>query len=173
VCRGGGVQVPPGTRWKSGRGTYLVLRIVNSELTVPSPLIDVPDHQLNEEDLKEKRRQKLMKAGYDARIRLNPQPLQPPRKVILPQFLVAPPLILDPPPLLVLFRHALQEAPSFPLIDVPDHQLNEEDLKEKRRQKLMIRFRPGQDGSPEGALTLFSESSIPSSRFRALVKLRN
>ncbi|GAA5840624.1 hypothetical protein JCM9279_007385 [Rhodotorula babjevae] len=34
------------------------------------PLIDVPDHQLNEEDLKEKRRQKLMKAGYDARIRL-------------------------------------------------------------------------------------------------------
>ncbi|GJN92559.1 hypothetical protein Rhopal_005589-T1 [Rhodotorula paludigena] len=34
------------------------------------PLIDVPDHQLNEDDLKEKRRQKLMKAGYDARIRL-------------------------------------------------------------------------------------------------------
>ncbi|BGP50256.1 Actin-related protein 5 [Rhodotorula kratochvilovae] len=34
------------------------------------PLIDVPDHQLNEADLKEKRRQKLMKAGYDARIRL-------------------------------------------------------------------------------------------------------
>lgn len=30
----------------------------------------MPDHQLNEEDLKEKRRQKLMKAGYDARIRL-------------------------------------------------------------------------------------------------------
>lgn len=30
----------------------------------------MPDHQLNEDDLKEKRRQKLMKAGYDARIRL-------------------------------------------------------------------------------------------------------
>jgi len=33
-------------------------------------LIDVPDHTLNEEDLKEKRKQKLMKAGYDARIRM-------------------------------------------------------------------------------------------------------
>ncbi|ORY89031.1 hypothetical protein BCR35DRAFT_262595 [Leucosporidium creatinivorum] len=33
------------------------------------PLVDVPDHTLNEEDLKEKRRQRLMKAGYDARIR--------------------------------------------------------------------------------------------------------
>lgn len=31
--------------------------------------MDVPDHTLNEEDLKEKRRQRLMKAGYDARIR--------------------------------------------------------------------------------------------------------
>lgn len=29
----------------------------------------MPDHTLNEEDLKEKRRQRLMKAGYDARIR--------------------------------------------------------------------------------------------------------
>ncbi|GAA5897144.1 uncharacterized protein JCM6883_006594 [Sporobolomyces salmoneus] len=38
---------------------------------VPSfPLIDVPDHTLNEQDLKEKRKQKLMKAGYDARIRM-------------------------------------------------------------------------------------------------------
>ncbi|KAM0754182.1 putative chromatin remodeling complex subunit Arp5 [Meredithblackwellia eburnea MCA 4105] len=33
------------------------------------PLINVPDHTLNEEDLKEKRRQRLMKAGYDARVR--------------------------------------------------------------------------------------------------------
>jgi len=33
------------------------------------PLIDVPDHQLDEEGLKEKRRQKLMKAGHDARER--------------------------------------------------------------------------------------------------------
>ncbi|KAI5479257.1 actin-related protein 5 [Pseudohyphozyma bogoriensis] len=33
------------------------------------PLVNVPDHTLNEEDLKEKRRQRLMKAGYDARIR--------------------------------------------------------------------------------------------------------
>ncbi|KAM0790724.1 hypothetical protein ACM66B_004579 [Microbotryomycetes sp. NB124-2] len=34
------------------------------------PLVDVPDHQLNEEDLREKRRQRLMKAGYDARMRM-------------------------------------------------------------------------------------------------------
>ncbi|MBW0482107.1 hypothetical protein O181_021822 [Austropuccinia psidii MF-1] len=33
------------------------------------PLLDVPDHQLDEEGLKEKRRQKLMKAGHDARER--------------------------------------------------------------------------------------------------------
>jgi actin-related protein 5 len=31
--------------------------------------VDVPDHQLNEEELKEKRRQRLLKAGYDARSR--------------------------------------------------------------------------------------------------------
>ncbi|KAK0560941.1 Nuclear actin-protein involved in chromatin remodeling [Tilletia horrida] len=34
------------------------------------PLVDVPDHQLDEEGVKEKRRQRLMKAGYDARMRL-------------------------------------------------------------------------------------------------------
>ncbi|PWN50685.1 actin-like ATPase domain-containing protein [Violaceomyces palustris] len=33
------------------------------------PLIDVPDVDLDEEGIKEKRRQRLMKAGYDARIR--------------------------------------------------------------------------------------------------------
>ncbi|KAH9454479.1 hypothetical protein MJO28_007459 [Puccinia striiformis f. sp. tritici] len=33
------------------------------------PLVDTPDHQLDEEGLKEKRRQKLMKAGHDARER--------------------------------------------------------------------------------------------------------
>lgn len=45
------------------------------------PLIDVPDHQLNEEDLKEKRRQKLMKAGYDARIRLKAEKDEERRRV--------------------------------------------------------------------------------------------
>ncbi|POY73163.1 hypothetical protein BMF94_3793 [Rhodotorula taiwanensis] len=45
------------------------------------PLIDVPDHQLNEEDLKEKRKQKLMKAGYDARIRLKAEKDQERRRV--------------------------------------------------------------------------------------------
>ena len=33
------------------------------------PLVDVPDHTLSEEDLKEKRRQKLMKGAHDARVR--------------------------------------------------------------------------------------------------------
>jgi actin-related protein 5 len=33
------------------------------------PLIDVPDDKLTEDEIKDKRRQKLMKAGYDARIR--------------------------------------------------------------------------------------------------------
>lgn len=31
--------------------------------------MDIPDHLLNEADLKEKRKQRLMKAGYDARVR--------------------------------------------------------------------------------------------------------
>ncbi|KAF8605000.1 actin-like protein Arp5p [Ceratobasidium sp. AG-I] len=33
------------------------------------PLLDVPDAELDEDELKEKRRQKLLKAGYDARVR--------------------------------------------------------------------------------------------------------
>jgi actin-related protein 5 len=33
-------------------------------------LVEVPDAELNEEDLKEKRRQRLMKAGWDARVKL-------------------------------------------------------------------------------------------------------
>lgn len=32
-------------------------------------MVDTPDHALDEEGLKEKRRQRLMKAGYDARER--------------------------------------------------------------------------------------------------------
>lgn len=31
--------------------------------------MDVPDASLNEEDLKEKRKQKMMKGGFDARVR--------------------------------------------------------------------------------------------------------
>ncbi|GAA5936627.1 hypothetical protein JCM1841_004631 [Sporobolomyces salmonicolor] len=45
------------------------------------PLIDVPDHTLNEDDLREKRRQKLMKAGYDARIRLKAEKEEERRRV--------------------------------------------------------------------------------------------
>ncbi|KAF8665122.1 hypothetical protein AX16_000589 [Volvariella volvacea WC 439] len=33
------------------------------------PLVDVPDDKLNEDELKEKKKQKLMKAGYEARLR--------------------------------------------------------------------------------------------------------
>lgn len=33
------------------------------------PLVDIPDHELDEESIKEKRRQRLLKAGYDARMR--------------------------------------------------------------------------------------------------------
>lgn len=33
------------------------------------PLVDIPDSELSEEDVKEKRRQKLLKANYDARMR--------------------------------------------------------------------------------------------------------
>lgn len=31
--------------------------------------MDIPDHQLDEEGIREKRKQRLMKAGYDARMR--------------------------------------------------------------------------------------------------------
>lgn len=34
------------------------------------PLIDLPDEGLTEDEVKEKRRQKLMKAGWDARVKL-------------------------------------------------------------------------------------------------------
>jgi actin-related protein 5 len=34
------------------------------------PLVNIPDHQLTEEQIKEKRKQKLNKAGYDARMRM-------------------------------------------------------------------------------------------------------
>lgn len=34
------------------------------------PLVDRPDEELTEEEIKEKRRQKLMKAGWDARVKL-------------------------------------------------------------------------------------------------------
>lgn len=48
---------------------YRLIRLALQE--VPTfPLINIPDHQLTEEQLKEKRRQKLNKAGYDARMRM-------------------------------------------------------------------------------------------------------
>ncbi|GAA6012257.1 hypothetical protein JCM10207_002780 [Rhodosporidiobolus poonsookiae] len=66
-----------------------VTRARNKELGIeednkepPSfPLIEVPDHLLNETDLKEKRKQKLMKAGYDARIRLKAEKEEERRRV--------------------------------------------------------------------------------------------
>lgn len=34
------------------------------------PLVDRPDEELNEDEIKEKRRQRLMKAGWEARVKL-------------------------------------------------------------------------------------------------------
>lgn len=34
------------------------------------PLVDRPDEELNEEELKDKRRQRLMKAGWEARVKV-------------------------------------------------------------------------------------------------------
>ncbi|KAK7468428.1 Actin-related protein 5 [Stygiomarasmius scandens] len=43
---------------------------VEEEVVQPSwPLVDIPDDQLDEDQLKEKRKQKLMKAGHEARVR--------------------------------------------------------------------------------------------------------
>ncbi|WFD05516.1 Nuclear actin-protein involved in chromatin remodeling [Malassezia vespertilionis] len=44
--------------------------VVEEDKTPPAaPLADVPDAELDEEGIKEKRRQRLLKAGYDARMR--------------------------------------------------------------------------------------------------------
>ena len=39
------------------------------------PLVEIPDHELDEERIKEKRRQRLLKAGYDARMRAKAEKL--------------------------------------------------------------------------------------------------
>lgn len=43
-------------------------------------LVSIPDHQLDEESIKEKRRLRLMKAGYDARIRMKEEKLEAKRR---------------------------------------------------------------------------------------------
>ncbi|KAK4057110.1 Nuclear actin-protein involved in chromatin remodeling [Microbotryomycetes sp. JL221] len=60
------------TERKLTRAKNKMMGIEEQETNEPPsfPLVDVPDHQLNEEDLREKRRQRLMKAGYDARMRM-------------------------------------------------------------------------------------------------------
>jgi len=40
------------------------------------PLLDLPDDELDEEQIKEKKRQRLMKAGYDARVRARAEKLK-------------------------------------------------------------------------------------------------
>jgi actin-related protein 5 len=43
---------------------------VEEEQEVPTfPLLETPDDQLDEDGIKQKRQQRLMKSGYDARIR--------------------------------------------------------------------------------------------------------
>lgn len=44
------------------------------------PLVEIPDHELDEESIKEKRRQRLMKAGYDARMRARAEKLEEKRQ---------------------------------------------------------------------------------------------
>ena len=62
------------------------------------------------------------------------------------------------------FSHATQEeAPSFPLVDVPDEELDEDQLKEKKKQKLMkagheAREMKVRDASPD------RPSQIPTSK---------
>ena len=43
---------------------------VDAEEDPSFPLVDRPDEELNDEEIKEKRRQRLMKAGLEARIKL-------------------------------------------------------------------------------------------------------
>jgi len=43
-------------------------------------LVATPDHQLDEEGIKEKRKQRLLKAGYDARIRMKEEKLEVKRR---------------------------------------------------------------------------------------------
>lgn len=50
------------------------------------PLISIPDAELNEEDLKEKRKQKLYKAGYDARMRMKAEKLAEKAKLVSTSF---------------------------------------------------------------------------------------
>lgn len=49
---------------------YSSIVSMHAQVEPTFPLINTPDVDLDEEGVKEKRRQKLMKAGYDARIRL-------------------------------------------------------------------------------------------------------
>lgn len=49
------------------------------------PLVEVPDAELNEEDLKEKRRQRLMKAGWDARVKLREEKRKEKARVVSAQ----------------------------------------------------------------------------------------
>jgi actin-related protein 5 len=48
-------------------------------------LVEVPDAELNEEDLKEKRRQRLMKAGWDARVKLREEKRKEKARVVSAQ----------------------------------------------------------------------------------------
>lgn len=47
------------------------------EAEVPTfPLVEIPDHELDEQSIQEKRRQRLLKAGYDARMRQKAEKLE-------------------------------------------------------------------------------------------------
>lgn len=54
----------------------LIITLLYAKQEEPSfPLVDREDSELTEEEVKEKRKQKLAKAGYDARMRLKAEKL--------------------------------------------------------------------------------------------------
>ncbi|TIB39379.1 hypothetical protein E3P86_01149 [Wallemia ichthyophaga] len=54
---------------QQGRDRELGIEEPTEKETPKFTLVDIPDAQLNEEELKEKKKQRLLKAGYDARMR--------------------------------------------------------------------------------------------------------
>ena len=48
------------------------------------PLVGRPDEELTEEEIKEKRRQRLMKAGYDARVRARKEKAEEKERLVSP-----------------------------------------------------------------------------------------
>lgn len=69
------------TSLKRSRAKDLGIEFEEEKQEVPDfSLVATPDHQLDEEGIKEKRKQRLLKAGYDARIRMKEEKLEVKRR---------------------------------------------------------------------------------------------